>query len=285
MVQVVEVESLENLSKNLKGNHQILRDRETLDLKNECIKKFPVLYSRLKDSSNMMLANGKIPDGIKYLYAAVIDFIVQFYKDLEVRDQDLDYTESNSGEVKTEFFPHFPILFKRPLYEADKRSSKKDKDAWDTLCTKLFPVHTQLTPGLFIVSCCCPQKKVYGFKKMVQGESPRIIFDLVTTRFEEWYNPNIIYDASCRVKEMGLNREPERFMNILVASDPLHTANHTTCNESFQSKHYEELKPLNKEACEQFNSLLRSIQTSLTYMSFEHYMAAMKVFVAFHNLK
>ena len=120
---------------------------------------------------------------------------------------------------------------------------------------------------------------------MVQGESPRIIFDLVTTRFEEWYNPNIIYDASCRVKEMGLNREPERFMNILVASDPLHTANHTTCNESFQSKHYEELKPLNKEACEQFNSLLRSIQTSLTYMSFEHYMAAMKVFVAFHNLK
>ena len=187
------------------------------------------------------------------------------------------------GEIKAEVFPQFPTIFQRPMYEADRRLSKKDKDSWDTLCTKLFPEHTQLTPGLFIVSCCCPQKKIYGYKKMVQGESPRIIFDIITTRFEEWYNPNIIYDASCRVKEMGLNREPERFMNILITSDPLHIPNHTTCSQSFQSKRYEQLKPLNKEACEQFNSILRNIQVSLTYMSFEYYMAAMKVFVTFHN--
>ena len=77
---------------------------------------------------------------------------------------------------------------------------------------------------------------IYGYKKMVKGESPRIIFDLVTTRFESWYNPDIIYDASCRVKEMGLNREPERFMNILITSDPLHIHNHTTCSQAFQSK-------------------------------------------------
>ena len=120
---------------------------------------------------------------------------------------------------------------------------------------------------------------------MVQGESPRIIFDLITTRFEPDYKPNIIYDASCRLKELGLNREPELFMSLLITSDPLHIPNHTTCNQSFQSSKYPELKPLNKEACEQFNSLLRTIQTSLTYMSYEHYMAAMKVFVAFHNLR
>ena len=120
---------------------------------------------------------------------------------------------------------------------------------------------------------------------MVQGESPRIIFDLITTRFEDGYQPNIIYDASCRLKELGLNREPEIFMNMLITSDPLHIPNHTTCNKSFHSNKYEELKPLNKEACEQFNSLLRTIQTSLTYMSYEHYMTAMKIFVAFHNLQ
>ena len=74
-------------------------------------------------------------------------------------------------------------------------------------------------------------------------------------------------------------------MNMLITSDPLHIPNHTTCNMSFHSNKYEELKPLNKEACEQFNSLLRSIQTSLTYMSYEHYMTAMKIFVSFHNLK
>ena len=201
---------------------------------------------------------------------------------MEIRDQEV-YAKME-GEIKAEVFPQFPTIYQRPLYEADQRSSRKDKDAWDSLCTKLFPEHSQLTPGLFIVSCCCPQKKIYGYKKMVQGESPRIIFDIVTTRFEDWYNPNIIYDASCKVKELGLNREPERFMNLLITSDPLHIQNHSTCSSSFQSIRYNHLKPLNKEACEQFNSILRNIQVSLTYMSFEHYMAAMKVFVTFHNI-
>ena len=108
------------------------------------------------------------------------------------------------------------------------------------------PYTFSLHQVFFVMSCCCPQKKIYGFKKMIQGESLRIIFDLVTTRFDDWYNPNIIYDASCRVKEMGLNREPERFMNILITSDPLHIGNHTTCSDAFKSKYHPDLKPLNR---------------------------------------
>ena len=69
------------------------------------------------------------------------------------------------------------------------------------------------------------------------------------------------------------------------ATDPLHCENHTTCSESFQSKAYKDLNPLNKEACEQFNSILRSVQQSVTYMNFETYMSAMKVFIAFHNME
>ena len=93
----------------------------------------------------------------------------------------------------------------------------------------------------------------------------------VMTRFEKWYNPRINYDASCKVrhtydsfygtlyflfkaKEVGLNREPEQFMKIQLASDPLHIFNHTTCLDSFHSSLYDDLKPLNKEGCEQFNS-------------------------------
>ena len=283
--QVINVNLLKKLSKSLNSNHDLLSEKCLLSLKNQCIKKFPILYERLKVSSTMMLANGKIPVGVKRLYGEIIEFCLRFYENLEVRDQDEEYSKVDKTDIEAEFFPHFPILFKRPQYVADQKTSNKDKDAWEALCSKLFPVHTQLTPGLFVMSCCCPQKKIYGFKKMIQGESPRIIFDLVTTRFDDWYNPNIIYDASCRVKEMGLNREPERFMNILITSDPLHIGNHTTCSDAFKSKYYPDLKPLNKEACEQFNSLLRNIQTSLTYMSFEHYMSAMKIFVAFHNLQ
>ena len=47
--------------------------------------------------------------------------------------------------------------------------------------------------------------------------------------------------------------------------------NHTTCSQSAYKiqglKNY-------KEACEQFNSLLRSVQQSVTYMNFDTYMTA-----------
>ena len=42
---------------------------------------------------------------------------------------------------------------------------------------------------------------------MVSGESPKILFDIIMTCFEEDYNPNIIYDASCVAKEVGIERE------------------------------------------------------------------------------
>ena len=65
----------------------------------------------------------------------------------------------------SECFPLWDIKKKRARYEADKKGNKKDIDSWDELCSKTFPKHRRLTPGLFIVTCCCPKKKVYGFKK------------------------------------------------------------------------------------------------------------------------
>ena len=105
------------------------------------------------------------------------------------------------------------------------------------------------------------------------------------TSYEDDYNPTIIYDASCRAKEMGLNIEPERFLKIKFASDPLHIENHTTCSASFQSTIHPEMKKLNKEACEQFNSLLRSVQSSISYMKFDNYLQALKIFIGFYNLR
>ena len=120
---------------------------------------------------------------------------------------------------------------------------------------------------------------------MIQGESPRIIFDIIMTRFEDDYSPTIIYDASCRVKEYGLNREPARFSSLRFATDPLHCDNHTTCSQAFQSHLYSDMKAQNKEACEQFNSVLRCEQHSVSYMNFDYYLTAMKVFISFHNLR
>ena len=39
--------------------------------------------------------------------------------------------------------------------------------------------------------------------------------------FEPWYLPSIIYDESCLLKKLGLKRETELVMNMLITTDPL----------------------------------------------------------------
>ena len=120
---------------------------------------------------------------------------------------------------------------------------------------------------------------------MIQGKSPRLMFDIIMCRFKESYNPVVIYDASCCLKEMGLNREPKRFLDLLICSDPVHCGNHTTCLPTFLSTKYPHLDKANKEAAEQFNSILRNVAHSVTFMNYNNYMSAMKIFMAFNNLR
>ena len=95
----------------------------------------------------------------------------------------------------------------------------EDRKTTKEMCDKDFPQHSYLTPGLMIMTCLCPRKVVYGFSMMLGGESPQMIFDIIMTRFPSNYNPNIIYDNSCKTKEYGLNGETKRFMAIQITTD------------------------------------------------------------------
>ena len=130
---------------------------------------------------------------------------------------------------------------------------------------KNFPAHAKLTPGLYLMTCGCKYKVIYGFSMMLTGESPRMLFDIIMTRFESDYNPEIIYDASW-VKEYGLNRELKRFMSIRITTDQFHQVNHKSCSVSFRSSKYLSLENINSEAFEQTNSVLRKTSSSTTYM-------------------
>ena len=122
-----------------------------------------------------------------------------------------------------------------------------------------FPAHSKLTPGLYLLTCGCQQKSVYGFSMMISGESPAMLFDLVMTRFESTYNPHLIYDASCLAKEYGYNREVKRLMHLTITTDRFHECNHSTCSAAFKSSEYNSLVKINTEACEQTNHLLRRV--------------------------
>ena len=285
MFQTEDQGLLNKLRENLDNpQSQMMCEPESLELKQQVFKTYPLIFKRFENISRMSNSSGKLPEFVKKIYVKVIEFCLEYCESIPVR-QPTDYTPRQGGEIKAEVFPKFPLLAEKNRYKADEKGSRKDDDVWGGLCSKLFPENSLLTPGLFLVTCACPQKRVYGFKKMVRGESPRIIFDLIMTRFEKNYNPTIIYDASCRIKEMGLNREPERFLQMKFTSDPLHIDNHTTCSESFQSTLYSDMRKLNKEACEQFNSLLRSVQASVSYMKFDNYLQALKIFIGFYNLR
>ena len=51
------------------------------------------------------------------------------------------------------------------------------------------------------------------------------------------------------------------------------------------SNEYPRLHPLNQEAAEQFNSVLRMVTHSVAMMSLENYLTAINVFVTFFNLR
>ena len=193
-----------------------------------------------------------------------------------------DYCKREGGEILTQVYPNFPILNERAIYTRNSKlqEQKRQKDS----CQKDFPTHSNLTPGLYLMTCGCKFKTVYGFSMMLSGESPEMLFDLIMTRFENNYNPHIIYDASCLTKEYGYNRELRRFMSINITTDRFHEKNHTRCSAAFKSSAYSTLANVNSEACEQTNSNLRRVSSSTTFMSPSMFMRSLILFFAEFNI-
>ena len=148
------------------------------------------------------------------------------------------------SEVKTITAKEMVKKFSRNIFQSFRCSENELSircTAMLKMCTKVFPSHNSLTPGLMIMTCACPQKIVYGFSLMTSSESPQMIFDVIMSRFPQNYSPQIIYDNACKSKEFGLNRETRRFMQIQIKCDKFHETNHTSCGRSFKSSEYIQL--------------------------------------------
>ena len=226
---------------------------DMLELNKRINGKYPTFVTIL---TQLASKTGFIEKPISEFLASIITHTENIYKGCAERRND-DYNLRENGEIDSQQFPNFPILRDRANYE--KKCNVEDKKSLKEMCEKKFPNHSSLTPGLMIMTCACPQKVVYGFSMMLSGESPQMIFDIIMTRFPEDYNPNIIYDNSCKTKEYGLNRETKQFMKLQITTDKFHECNHTACAESFKSSTYNSLKKCNTQACEQTNKALRYI--------------------------
>ena len=141
---------------------------------------------------------------------AFVKHISKVYNTATVHNS-TDYKQREAGEIPTEKYPNFPILREKTQYERDCKI--EDRQHRKQSCEKEFPSHANLTPGLYLLTCGCKFKCVYGFSMMTTGESPSMLFNLVMTRFEDDYNPHIIYDASCLAKEYGYNINNHRLFS------------------------------------------------------------------------
>ena len=72
-------------------------------------------------------------------------------------------------------------------------------------------------------------------------------------------------------------------MKTVMVTDPVHEANHTSCLPDTMSTWYPRLNELNRESCEQFNSVLRCVASSVAFMTHENYMLALTIFCGFYN--
>ena len=78
--------------------------------------------------------------------------------------------------------------------------------------TNLLDNYHPVTDNMALIIFSNPQlskeeKKVFGFKKMIRGESPRIIFNIIMTRCEEDHNPTIVVGP----KEIYANENSDRY--------------------------------------------------------------------------
>ena len=95
--QVMNVELLEKLKDNmLDKNSQIMKSVETLELKEEISKVYPLIYKRLKNISNLPFMDGKLPNFVKEFVSDLIDFVLNFYKSVPNRNK--AFTKRTDGE-------------------------------------------------------------------------------------------------------------------------------------------------------------------------------------------
>lgn len=178
----------------------------------------------------------------------------------------------------TGYFPFWKQVRRSRSYEADKKSRLRGDQ-----CTKTFPSHGVLLPG--ILTCLCSHGKVYGAVLMERAESPRHVFQALLLHLPS-PPKNIVYDFACALQNYCLAREPAFFASTRFLVDRFHQANHKACGGGQRLSEYtavRELAKLNSEAAEQLNSRLRLLRRSLSYTNFADFKATLRLFLYLVN--
>ena len=135
----------------------------------------------------------------------------------------------------------------------------------------ILPLHLGSSPS---IALC------YGFQVMRSCESPRIPFQIFTSRFQTPPR-NIIYDNACKLHIYCLNREPALYKETRFYVDRFHWRGRIGCSQGYclDMYHSMDITALNSQVNEQANAGLQRIRGQLAYMTPSNFILTLCLFL------
>jgi hypothetical protein len=132
---------------------------------------------------------------------------------------------------------------------------------------------------------CGLHSKCIGFSVQDSQETPRTVYEIVTTRFDR--PPKfIVYDNACNLSEYCLNRVPYHFRYTQFLVDAFHYKSHNNCAATFDSGEYKSvLHNMNTSLNEQKNSQLTRIKYTAPKMRYRTLCAFLRFSIGRQNIE
>ena len=152
---------------------------------------------------------------------------------------------------------------------AEKRCERKD--------------HTRpgSTHGHGVLTGICRHNHFIFSVILDQNESSRVVAQEIWTHFP--FCPIIHYDMACRLLGQFYVRDPHYVKGAIIALDNLHMWNHTACSTVLRSEQHPALAGINTQAAEQVNAIIDDLKAYVPYMTYEHNVLYMKLFMFVSN--
>jgi CxC4 like cysteine cluster associated with KDZ transposases len=175
------------------------------------------------------------------------------------------------------YFPGYPVVRKMQHINLTREPQSE-------LCSKHANPGGTLAPGV-VQFLCVEHKQCIGFVVLDAPESPRMVYEVLMTRFSE--NPCIVlYDNACNLLEYILNRDPYPLRNISFFVDGFHYASHKNCTQGFDTKQYPVLlKKYNTSLVEQKNAKIARFKHTNPSKKYRTMVAGLRFAIALMNIE
>ena len=151
-----------------------------------------------------------------------------------------------------------------------KAYDKADKTPCGT-CEKGFAASDKFSDGALTLCCACAHPKILGFVVLDRKESPKVLINVLLTRFPSLPR-YLVYDFACGVVRCAMVKLPWMLRDLSVVSDRFHVCNHT-CSHFYNANSYGELDYKNTLTHEQRNAAIRKMEQILRGAGRYGYMA------------